>query len=175
MSATLAFLLFRNTCMQKRQPTAPEEFISLKSYLEDDEGERKMKVITEILTFSTKGEIEFVDLSDRVQGVVTKSGVKNGLAHVFAPHATGVIILTELESRLLNDLKSLLEQIASSRGRFHHPSNAYAHLRSVLLPPEKTLPVVGGHIALGTWQSLVFIETDVHPRQRRVIVQILGE
>jgi secondary thiamine-phosphate synthase enzyme len=143
--------------------------------LREYEGERTLKVITEILTFSTKGEIEFVDLSDKVQGVVTKSGVKNGLALVFAPHATGVIILTELESGLVEDLKSLLEQIASSRGRYHHPSNAYAHLRSVLLPPEKTLPIVDGGISLGTWQSLVFVETDVHPRQRKVIVQILGE
>jgi secondary thiamine-phosphate synthase enzyme len=161
--------------MQKRQPTVPEEFISTRSHLEEDEGERGLKVITEILTFSTKGEIEFVDLSDKVRGVVAKSGVKNGLTNVFAPHATGIIILTELESGLLEDLKSLLEQIASSRGRFHHPSNAYAHLRSILLPPEKTLPIVDGHLALGTWQSLVFIETDVHPRQRKVIVQILGE
>jgi secondary thiamine-phosphate synthase enzyme len=161
--------------MRKRQPAVLEEFISARSLLEEDEGEITLKVVTEILTFSTKGEVEFVDLSDRVQGAVTKSGVKNGLANVFAPHATGVIILTELESGLLEDLKLLLEQIASSRVRFHHPSNAYAHLRSVLLPPEKTLPIIDGHLALGTWQSLVFIETDVHPRQRRVIVQILGE
>ena len=153
----------------------PEEFISARGHLEEGEGERRLKVTTEILTFSTKGEIEFVDLSDKVQEAVTKSGVKNGLANVFAPHATGVIILTELEPGLREDLKSLLEQIASSRGRFHHPSNAYAHLRSVLLPPEKTLPILEGRLALGTWQSLVFIETDVHARQRKVIVQILGE
>ena len=134
-----------------------------------------MKIFTETLTFSTKGEVEFVDLSDKVQKVVSKCGVRNGLAHVFAPHATGIIILTELESGLLEDIKSLLEQVASRRGRFHHPSNAYAHLRSVLLPPDKTVPIVGGHLAFGTWQSLVFVETDVHPRQRKIIVQVLGE
>lgn len=139
------------------------------------DGARLLKVFTETLTFSTKGEVEFVDLSDKVQEVVSKSGVKDGLVHVFAPHATGVILLTELESGLLEDVKSLLEQLASSRGRFHHPSNAYAHLRSVLLPPDKTVPIIDSRLALGTWQSLVFVETDVHPRQRRVIVQVLGE
>lgn len=134
-----------------------------------------MKIFTETLAFSTKGEVEFVDLSGKVQEIVSKTGVTNGLVHVFAPHATGIIILTELESGLLEDIKSLLEQMASSRGRFRHPSNAYAHLRSVLLPPDKTIPVIDGRLTLGTWQSLVFVETDVHPRQRRVIVQVLGE
>jgi len=136
---------------------------------------KELKLITETLTFSTKGEIEFIDLTDKVQEAVSRSTVKNGLAHVFAPHATGVIILTELESGLLEDIKSLLEQIVPSRGRYHHPSNAYAHLRSVLLPPEKTLPIIDRHVAFGTWQSLVFVETDIHPRQRKIIVQILGE
>jgi secondary thiamine-phosphate synthase enzyme len=134
-----------------------------------------LKIYTETLTFSTKGEIEFVDLSDRVQKVVSKCNIQNGLVHAFAPHATGAIILTELEPGLLADIKSLLEQIASSRGRFHHPSNAHAHLRSVLLPPDKTIPVIDGRLALGTWQSLIFVETDVNPRQRKVIVQVLGE
>jgi secondary thiamine-phosphate synthase enzyme len=134
-----------------------------------------LNLFTETLTFSTKGEIDFVDLTEKVQGLVLKCGVKNGLAHVFAPHATGVIILTENESGLLEDIKSLLEQITPSRGRFRHPSNAYAHLRSVLLPPDKTIPIIDGRLALGTWQSLLFVETDVYPRHRSVIVQVLGE
>lgn len=134
-----------------------------------------MNIFTETLNFSTKGEIDFIDLTKKVQEIVSKHGVKNGLAHVFAPHATGIIILTEFESGLLEDLKSLLEQLASSRGHFRHPSNAHAHLRSVLLPPDKTIPVVDGLLALGTWQSLVFVETDVYPRRRSVIVQLLGK
>lgn len=146
-----------------------------KTVLKQSDGERKLKIFTETLTFSTKGEIEFIDLSDKVKEVVSKSGVKNGLVHVFAPHATGIIILTELESGVLEDIKSLLEQLVPSRGRFRHPSNAFAHLRSVLLPPDKTLPVVDGRVAFGTWQSLVFVETDVHSRRRSVIVQVLGE
>ena len=61
------------------------------------------------------------------------------------------------------------------RQAYQHPSNAHSHLRSMLLPPEKTLPVIDGHVELGTWQSLLFVETDVYPRQRILIIHIIGE
>lgn len=134
-----------------------------------------MKIFSESLTFSTRGEIDFIDLTGKVQGVVRRSGVKNGLAHVFAPHATGVIILTEHEPSLLNDIKDVLEKLIPRRAPYQHPANAHSHLRSMLLCPDKTLPVMDGRVVLGTWQSLVFIETDVHPRRRTVIVQVIGE
>lgn len=138
-------------------------------------GELGMKVFNESLRISTRGEIDFLDISDRVQDIVDKSGVKNGIAHVFAPHATGVLILTEYEPSLLADIKNALEKLVPRRGDYAHPSNAHSHLRSMLLSPDKTLPVIDGRITLGTWQSLVFVETDVHPRQRTVVVQVLGE
>jgi secondary thiamine-phosphate synthase enzyme len=176
VSNGFAFLLFR---MRYTKPSTKLRFgsiyLSLRSFFLCNKGKGNLRVFTETLTFSTKGEVEFVDLSDKVQEIVSRCGVKDGLVHVFAPHATGIIILTELDSGLLEDIKSLLEQIASSHGRFRHPSNAYAHLRSVLLPPDKTVPIVDGRVAFGTWQSLVFVETDVHPRRRSVIVQVLGE
>ncbi len=134
-----------------------------------------MTVFNESFTFSTGGEIDFVDLTSRVEEVVKKSGVKNGTVHVFAPHATGVIVLIEFEPSLLSDIKSLLEKMIPRHGTYNHPSNAHAHLRSMILSPDKTLPVIGGQVILGTWQSLVFIETDVYPRQRNVIIQVIGE
>jgi len=133
------------------------------------------KVFNTIYNFSTKGEIDFTDLTDKVQEVVSKSGVKNGLVHVFAPHATGILILTENEHGLLSDIKVLLEEMVPRRGNYRHPSNAHAHLRSVLLPPDKTLPVVDGRVEFGTWQSLLFVETDVYPRRRTIIIQVMGE
>jgi secondary thiamine-phosphate synthase enzyme len=135
----------------------------------------KMKFLNESFTFSTRGEIDFIDLSSRVEEIVRKSGVKNGLVHVFAPHATGILILTEYESALLNDIKDALERLIPKRGSYHHPSNAHSHLRSALLCPDRTLPIVDGRVAFGTWQSLLFVETDVYPRKRTVIVQVIGE
>jgi secondary thiamine-phosphate synthase enzyme len=132
------------------------------------------KVFNTSYNFSTRGEVDFIDLTEKVHEAVSQSGIKNGLVHVFAPHATGILILTENEYGLLSDIKAFLEEIIPKNGRYNHPSNAHAHLRSVLLPPDKTIPVVNGHAEFGTWQSLVFVETDVHPRRRRVVIQVMG-
>lgn len=134
-----------------------------------------MKVYNETLRLSTKGEIEFIDVSEKVQEAVEKSGVSDGLAHVFAPHATGILVLTEYEPSLEEDIRVLLERLVPRRASYQHPSNAHSHLRSLLLSPDKTLPVIDGRVVLGTWQSLLFIETDVHPRQRTLIIQVIGE
>jgi secondary thiamine-phosphate synthase enzyme len=132
------------------------------------------RVFNTSFTFSTKGEIEFVDLTDEVLKAVTKSGIRNGLVHVFAPHATGIVILTENEHDLLADIKNWLQEIIPANKAYKHPSNAHSHLRSVLLPPDRTLPLLDGRVELGTWQSILFVETDVHPRRRTVIIQVLG-
>ncbi|MGD0027447.1 MAG: secondary thiamine-phosphate synthase enzyme YjbQ [Candidatus Bathyarchaeia archaeon] len=133
------------------------------------------KVFNVSFSFSTKGEIEFVDLTDKVLEATSKSGVKNGVVHVFAPHATGIVILTENEPALLDDIKDWLQEIIPENKAYKHPSNAHAHLRSLLLPPDRTLPIVDGRVEFGTWQSILFVETDVHARKRTVIIQVLGD
>ena len=134
-----------------------------------------MKVFTETIVFSTNGEIELIDLTGKVNNAVKKSGIENGLIHVFAPHATGVLILTEHEPNLDKDVKDFLERIIPKHGLYQHPSNAHSHLRSMLLSPDKTLPIINGKAVFGTWQSLVFVETDVYPRKRTIIMQTIGE
>ena len=147
------------------------EVLTASWYLEG----QMMKIFNQNLRFSTRGQIDFVDLTEKVQNIVAKSNVKNGLAHVFAPHATGILVLTEYEPSLMSDLKETLETLIPRRASYRHPSNAHSHLRSVFLCPDRTLPVVDGRVVLGTWQSLVFVETDVYPRQRTIVVQVLGE
>ena len=133
------------------------------------------KVVNRSYSFSTRGEIDFVDLTYMVQQAVSDSTIRNGIVHVFAPHATGILILTENDYALLNDIKAFLEEIIPKRRAYQHPSNAHSHLRSMLLPPDKTLPVIEGHVEFGTWQSLFFVETDVYSRKRTVIMQVMGE
>ena len=133
------------------------------------------KIINKSYSFTTKGEIDFIDLSGKVQEEVSLSGIKNGLVHIFAPHATGVLILTENDYALLNDFKAFLDEIAPKRKAYQHQSNAHSHLRSILLPPDKTLPIIDGQVMFGTWQSLLFVETDVYPRKRTIIIQVMGE
>lgn len=133
------------------------------------------KVFNQTISFSTKGEIEFVDVTDKVRDIVSRSRVDNGLVHVFAPHATGLLVLTENEHGLLEDIKAFLETLIPRDKPYAHPSNAHSHLRSVLLPPDKTLPIIDGRVKLGTWQSLIFVETDVSPRRRTIIIQVIGQ
>jgi len=134
-----------------------------------------MKVVSENIVFSTSGELELIDLTGKVHNAVKKAKIENGLIHVFAPHATGVLILTEHEPNLDEDVKNFLEKIIPKHGVYQHPSNAHSHLRSMLLSPDKTLPIINGTAVFGTWQSLVFVETDVYPRKRTIIMQIIGE
>jgi secondary thiamine-phosphate synthase enzyme len=126
-------------------------------------------------TFVTKGEIDFVDLTNTVGSAVAKSGIKNGVVHVFAPHATGILILTENDYPLLKDIEIFLKNLVPRNEDYSHPSNAHAHLRSMIFPPDKTLPIINGIVEFGTWQSLLFVETDVYPRKRTIIIQVLGE
>ena len=132
------------------------------------------EVFNTAVTFSTKGEIEFIDLSERIQEAVSQSKIQNGIVHAFAPHATGILVLTENDPALLRDIRELLEKFVPKRESYAHPENAHAHLRSLLFPPDKTLPVVNAHVEFGAWQSLLFVETDVYPRKRTVIIQVLG-
>ncbi len=133
------------------------------------------RIVTKTLSFSTKGEIEFIDLTGRVRQIVAESGIINGSVHVFASHATGIIILTENDPALLDDISDFLREIVPKNHAYNHPSNAYAHLRSVLFSPDKTVPIVNRQVEFGTWQSILFVETDVYPRKRTVIIQVMGE
>jgi secondary thiamine-phosphate synthase enzyme len=150
-------------------------FFSSNRPIEDWQGMSNFKVANYSFSFTTEGEIDFVDLSEKVQEEVSASGVRNGIVHVFAPHATGILVLTENDDALLEDIKVFLEEVVPKNAGYQHPSNAHAHLRSMLLPPDKTLPIVNGQVTFGTWQSLFFVETDVYPRKRTIIIQVIGE
>ena len=130
------------------------------------------------LTFRTRGEIDLVDITREVERVVEESGVKNGQALVFVPGATGAIVTIEHESGLLEDFKrALRELIPKGKGYLHDriDDNAHSHLRATLLGASECFPVVDGRLVRGTWQQIFFVELDVRPRHRRVIVQVMGE
>ena len=133
------------------------------------------KVVNKQVNFNTHSEISFTDLTREIQQVVAASNIQNGIVHVFAPHATGILILTENDPALLQDIKVFLEELAPKNRVYQHPSNAHSHLRSMILPPDKTLPIINGQVEFGTWQSLLFVETDVYPRKRTVTIQVIGE
>lgn len=134
-----------------------------------------MRIYQEVATFRTKGEGDFVDITGIVESIVSRSGIRNGLINVFAPHATGVIGVTEYDPSLLKDIWDVLNTLIPKNRGYRHPENAHSHIRSLFLSPSKTFPLIDGRIALGTWQTIFFIEVDTTPRTRRIIVQVIGE
>lgn len=131
-------------------------------------------VFTKTLYIETEYTGEIIDLTHKIEGVVQESKIKDGIVHVFAPHATAVFALTELESNLREDINKLLNDITPTEG-WKHGGNAYSHLRSMLLAPDKTLPIRNGRVIRGTWQDLLFIEADTSGRLRKIEVTVIGE
>ena len=136
-----------------------------------------MKVVIEELRFSTKGEIDLVDITSKVEEIVGRSGVKEGQVLVFVPGATGAVVTIEHEKGLLEDFKRILKEIVPKGAGYRHDlidNNAHSHLRATLLGPSLVLPIVEGKVVRGIWQQIFFVELDVRPRRRRLVVQVMG-
>ena len=136
-----------------------------------------MKSYTEYLIFETKRRKEMVHITDRVEEVVRRSGVRDGLCFVSPMHITAAIYVNDNEDGLIEDISTWLEKLAPSwPGYKHHQTgedNADAHLKALLLHHETTLPVTKGRLDLGQWQRVFYAEFDGQ-RAKRVIVKILG-
>jgi secondary thiamine-phosphate synthase enzyme len=120
------------------------------------------------------------DLTDQVASIVDASGVKQGLVHVFNVGSTGVIGAIEFEPGLQQDLSELLDRLMPpSRDYGHeqtwHDGNGHSHLQATTLGPSLTVPIRKRQLVLGTWQQIFHLECDVKPRQRTVMVTVMGE
>ncbi len=136
-----------------------------------------MKVLTDKVTFSTSDE-EVKDLTKEVQRKVKESGVEEGICLLFAPHATGVLILNENEEGIKQDYLKALNKIVPKEKDWSHDridNNAHAHIKSALVGTDRTVPITDGKLDLGTWQNVFFIETDGPRRKRTVKLKLLGE
>lgn len=140
----------------------------------------RLGVHSKRLNLKTQGESEILDITEKVSAVVKGSGLKSGIACVFTPGSTCAVTTTEYEPGLLSDIPAALERIAPKNIQYRHDEkwgdgNGHSHVRSALLGPSITIPFDEGRLNLGTWQQIVFVELDVRPRQREVIVKVIGE
>lgn len=120
------------------------------------------------------------DLTDDVARIVTESQVKAGIAHVFNIGSTGAVGTIEFEPGLEQDLPEMLDRLMPpSRDYGHerawHDGNGHSHLQATTLGPSITVPVTNGALALGTWQQIFHLECDIKPRQRTIVVTVMGE
>jgi secondary thiamine-phosphate synthase enzyme len=123
---------------------------------------------------------EMHDLTGAVAGIVSESRVKTGIAQVFNVGSTGAIGAIEFEPGLLLDLPRMLDKLMPpSREYGHeqtwHDGNGHAHLQATMLGPSLTVPVAKGKPVLGAWQQIFHLECDIKPRQRTVVVTVIGE
>jgi secondary thiamine-phosphate synthase enzyme len=125
----------------------------------------------ETLSIETEEMRTIVDVTDRIADAVPSGA--NGTCTVFVEHTTAAITINEAESRLLDDIEDVLADLVPSEGWAHDKldMNGDAHLRSMLLGPSVTVPVADGDLAIGSWQSLLLVESD-GPRTRTVTVTV---
>jgi len=137
-------------------------------------------VYTGRLQLHTRGNADPHDLTKGIEQIVTESGIRSGVVTIFTPSSTSALTTIEYEEGALADLRRALDEIAPPGRDYRHnlrwdDGNGHAHLRAALLGPSLSIPIVGGELALGTWQQVLFIDFDVRPRQREIVVQVAGE
>ena len=138
-----------------------------------------MAVHTAEIRLSTGGDADVIDITREVAAAVAESGIDEGQAGAFVRGSTAALTTMEFEPGGVADLRALLDRLIPVEGdyehnRLNHDSNSHAHQRASIVGSSEAVPVTGGRLALGTWQQLVLIDFDDRPRERTVIVQVIG-
>ena len=136
-------------------------------------------VVTGRLHFDTKGDADMVNLTAEIRQFVKDTGLSDGAVTVFVPGATGAVTTLEFEPGVVQDFKNLFDRIISPTEHYEHnvthpDVNGHAHVRAGLLGPSLVFPFEAGELCLGRWQEICFVCFDNRPRERTVIVQVMG-
>lgn len=139
-----------------------------------------MPAASEVVRLKTGAKDEVIDITGEVNEAVSRSGIREGIACVFVPGSTAAVTTIEHEPGLVSDLHEAMDRLYPKDIRYGHherwgDGNGHSHVRASMVGPSITVPVRDGGLVLGTWQQLVFLELDVRPRDREVIVQVVGE
>lgn len=136
----------------------------------------------ETFTFKvkTKGRTDVINITDKIAEVINKSGINRGLISVFVKGSTASISTIEYEPNLIKDIKQILEKIAPEKEEYEHhktwgDDNGSAHIRACLMKPSITIPFENGRLLLGNWQQIILLDFDTRPREREIIVNVIGE
>ena len=132
-----------------------------------------------IISIETKSEMQIIDITRQTEQVISDSNIKDGIVLLFCPGSTGAITTIEYEDGLINDLPAALEELAPKNAYYKHEErwhdgNGHSHIRASIIGPSLTLPLENGELVLGTWQQIVFIECDVRPRKRKILIYVVG-
>jgi len=121
---------------------------------------------------------ELIDITSQVEQAVRESGIRNGICHVFVPHATAAVIANEHEYGLMEDILKALEELVPPDKPWKHnliDNNADAHILASIIGPSRSFPVEDGRLVRGTWQNIFLVELDGPRGSRKVIITVMGE
>jgi secondary thiamine-phosphate synthase enzyme len=138
-----------------------------------------MCVVTGTIEFSSRGDADVIKITDDVAEAVQRTGLRDGTVTVFVPGATGAVTTLEFEPGVVRDVQETLDAIAPPARHYVHndnlkDGNGHSHVRAGLVGPSLTVPFVDGRLTLGRYQNLVFCDFDARPRERQLIVQVMG-
>ena len=138
-----------------------------------------MTVFTKNTLIKSKSENDIIEITDEVTKTVKESKIQNGAVVVFVVGSTAAITTIEYEPGLQKDFPEMLSRLAPKDIEYAHDNtwhdgNGHSHVRASLIGPGITIPFVEGHLTLGTWQQIVLIEMDTKPRERKIIIQVIG-
>ena len=132
------------------------------------------------LNIDTKGFSDIKNITEQVDGIITDSGIKDGLVSISVIGSTASISTMEFEPALSEDIRDQLEEFASRNKPSRHSQtwgddNGFSHIRATFMGPGIVIPIKGGKMVLGKWQQIVVIDHDNRPRSRKIFIQIIGE
>lgn len=135
---------------------------------------------TKEIEIQTRGFCDVVDITSEISAFLAENKIQNGQALVFVAGSTAGVTTVEYEPGLIKDLKEYFEKYIPSNREYHHDKkwgdgNGFSHLRSAVTGTSLAVPILGGKLALGTWQQVVLIDFDNRERIRKVIIQLSGE
>ena len=139
-----------------------------------------MPVKTASISLHTNGNMDVQDITRELVRLVEYSGLQSGTLTVFCPYSTSGLTTLEFEPGALADLKRMFEELVPSQREYAHNAtwedgNGHSHMRAALLGASLTVPFVERTLTLGTWQQVIYVDFDIRPRQRELVVQIIGE
>lgn len=140
-----------------------------------------MPVESHRLSVSSRGSTHVIDLTKQVETVLAQGTLRDGIVTVHVIGSTASITTTEFEPGLVRtDLRVAYELLAPTDGEYEHEKtwqddNGHSHVRATVTGPSITVPLIDGALTLGTWQQLILIDFDTRPREREIVVQVIGE
>jgi len=128
----------------------------------------------------SRGDGQILDITERVAGAITGSGIVSGVVTVFIPGATAAVTTIEFEEGACRDFNCYWERVIPQEIEYAHhlrwgDGNGHSHVRAAALGPSLAVPFTGGRLLLGTWQQIVVVDFDNQPRKRMIVCQVMGE